>query len=141
MKIAQKSALAAVMHGKDPMVVLRPNTAVVAQFRDRAHEAQEPDRQLQYQWSSRGRRQIDQIVLDKKECTIPFCRPCTSAWTPSTTSTKSKLNMVTRSVPRGRHAGQVVFYDNKAISVELPTSVEREITGQSRPSRATRARS
>ena len=55
---------------------------------------------------------------------------CTCSWTPSTTSSRSKprtwatrIQYLEDSMPV-----EVVFYDGKAISVELPTTVVREIT-------------
>ena len=74
---------------------------------------------------------IDNVILDKKECTYSTLpTPCTFAWTLTTTSTKSEAENMGDALNylEDGMALEVVFYDGKAISVELPTSVEREIT-------------
>ncbi len=72
---------------------------------------------------------MDQVILDKKDCTYSyFADPMYVCMDATTTSTKSKpRTWVTPELPRRRHARRR-FYDGKAISVELPTSVVREIT-------------
>jgi len=74
---------------------------------------------------------IDQIVLEKKECTYSyFADPmyvCMDTeynqYEVEAENMGDALNYLEDGMPV-----EVVFYDGKAISVELPTSVEREIT-------------
>ena len=49
-----------------------------------------------------------------------------SSWTPTTTSTKSKATTCPKYLEDGLTC-EVVFYDGKAISVDLPTTVVREV--------------
>jgi elongation factor P len=74
---------------------------------------------------------IDNVVLDKKECTYSyFADPmyvCMDSdfnqYEVEAENMGDALNYLEDGMPL-----EVVFYDGKAISVELPTSVEREIT-------------
>ena len=74
---------------------------------------------------------MDQIVLDKKECTYSYFAD------PMYVFMDSEYNQFEVEAENMGDAIQyledgmpveVVFYEGKAISVELPTSVEREIT-------------
>ena len=74
---------------------------------------------------------MDQIVLDKKECTYSYFADPMYVWMDQeynqyeveSENMGDTLNYLEDGMPL-----EVVFYDGKAISVELPTSVEREIT-------------
>jgi elongation factor P len=74
---------------------------------------------------------MDQIVLDKKECTYSyFADPmyvCMDAEYNQYEVEAENMGDALNYLQDGM-ALEVVFYDGKAISVELPTSVEREIT-------------
>jgi elongation factor P len=74
---------------------------------------------------------MDQIVLDKKECTYSYFADPMYVWMDSefnqyeveAENMGDALNYLQDGMP-----AEVVFYEGKAISVEIPTSVEREIT-------------
>ena len=74
---------------------------------------------------------MDQIVLDKKECTYSYFADPMYVWMDAeynqyeveADNMGDSLNYLEDGLP-----AEVVFYESKAISVELPTSVEREIT-------------
>ena len=74
---------------------------------------------------------MDQIILDKKECTYSYFADPMYVWMDSEynqyevekENMGDALNYLEEGMP-----SDVVFYEGKAISVELPTSVEREIT-------------
>ena len=74
---------------------------------------------------------MDQIILDKKECTYSYFADPMYVWMDAeynqyeveAENMGDALNYLEDGM-----AAEVVFYDGKAISVELPTSVEREIT-------------
>ena len=74
---------------------------------------------------------MDQIVLDKKECTYSYFADPMYVWMDGeynqyeveADNMGDALNYLEDGMP-----AEVVFYEGKAISVELPTSVEREIT-------------
>jgi elongation factor P len=74
---------------------------------------------------------MDQIILDKKECTYSYFADPMYVWMDTeynqyeveAENMGDSLNYLQDGM-----AAEVVFYEGKAISVELPTSVEREIT-------------
>jgi elongation factor P len=74
---------------------------------------------------------MDQIVLDKKECTYSYFADPMYVWMDGeynqyeveAENMGDALNYLEDGMP-----AEVVFYEGKAISVEIPTSVEREIT-------------
>jgi elongation factor P len=74
---------------------------------------------------------MDQIVLEKKECTYSYFADPMYVWMDTeynqyeveSENMGDALNYLEEGMP-----ADVVFYEGKAISVELPTSVEREIT-------------
>jgi elongation factor P len=74
---------------------------------------------------------MDQIVLDKKDCTYSYFADPMYVWMDGeynqyeveAENMGDALNYLEEGMP-----AEVVFYEGKAISVELPTSVEREIT-------------
>ena len=74
---------------------------------------------------------IDNVILDKKECTYSyFADPmyvCMDADYNQYEVEAENMGDALNYLEDGM-ALEVVFYDGKAISVELPTSVEREIT-------------
>ena len=133
MKLAQEiRAGNVIMHGKDPMVVLKTeysrggrNSATVrmklksliANFNTEA--------------VFKADDKMEQIVLDKKECTYSyFADPmyvCMDSeynqYEVEAENMGDSLNYLQDGMDL-----EVVFYDGKAISVEVPTSVVREIT-------------
>ena len=74
---------------------------------------------------------MDQIVLEKKECTYSYFADPMYVWMDAeynqyeveADNMGDALNYLEEGMP-----AEVVFYEGKAISVEIPTSVEREIT-------------
>lgn len=74
---------------------------------------------------------MDQIVLEKKECTYSYFADPMYVWMDSeynqyeveADNMGDALNYLEDGMP-----AEVVFYEGKAISVEIPTSLEREIT-------------
>jgi elongation factor P len=74
---------------------------------------------------------MDQIILEKKDCTYSYFADPMYVWMDSeynqyeveSENMGDALNYLEEGMP-----AEVVFYEGKAISVELPTSVEREIT-------------
>jgi elongation factor P len=74
---------------------------------------------------------MDQIVLEKKDCTYSYFADPMYVWMDSEYNQyeveKENMGDALNYLEEGM-AAEVVFYDGKAISVELPTSVEREIT-------------
>ena len=74
---------------------------------------------------------MDQIILDKKECTYSYFADPMYVWMDTeynqyeveAENMGDALNYLEEGMP-----AEVVFYEGKAISVEIPTSVEREIT-------------
>jgi elongation factor P len=93
MKIAQEiRAGNVIMHGKDPMVVLK------TEYSRGGRNSATVRMKLKSLIANFGTEvvfkaddKMDQVILDKKECTYSyFATRCTSAWTPTTTSTKSR---------------------------------------------------
>jgi elongation factor P len=74
---------------------------------------------------------MDQIVLDKKECTYSYFADPMYVWMDQEYNQyeveAENMGDAMSYLEEGM-AAEVVFYEGKAISVELPTSVEREIT-------------
>jgi len=74
---------------------------------------------------------MDQIILDKKECTYSYFADPMYVWMDTeynqyeveSENMGDALSYLEEGMP-----AEVVFYEGKAISVELPNSVEREIT-------------
>ena len=74
---------------------------------------------------------MDQIVLDKKECTYSYFADPMYVWMDleyNQYEVEAENMGDALSYLEEGLAAEVVFYEGKAISVELPTSVEREIT-------------
>src|SRR5690349_16726906 len=74
---------------------------------------------------------MDQIVLEKKDCTYSYFADPMYVWMDAEYNQyeveKENMGDALNYLEDGMPA-EVVFYEGKAISVELPTSVEREIT-------------
>jgi len=74
---------------------------------------------------------MDQIVLDKKECTYSYFADPMYVWMDTEYNQyeveAENMGDALSYLEEGMGA-EVVFYEGKAISVELPTSVEREVT-------------
>eukprot|EP01035_Chromulina_nebulosa_P016104 gene16104-21350_t len=133
MKIAQEiRAGNVIMHGKDPMVVLKTeysrggrNSATVRM------KMKSLIANFNTEVVFKADDKIDQIVLDKKECTYSyFADPmyvCMDADYNQYEVEAENMGDALNYLEDGMTV-EVVFYDGKAISVELPTSVERVIT-------------
>ena len=133
MKIAQEiRAGNVIMQGKDPMVVLK------SEYSRGGRNSATVRMKLKSLLNNFGTEvvykaddKMDQIVLEKKECTYSyFADPmyvCMDAeynqYEVESENMGDTLNYLEDGMPL-----EVVFYEGKAISVELPTSVEREIT-------------
>ena len=133
MKIAQEiRAGNVIMNGKDPMVVLRTeysrggrNSATVRmKLKSLLNNS---GTEVVYKADDK----MDQIVLDKKECTYSYFAD------PMYVFMDAEYNQFEVEAENMGDAIQyledgmpveVVFYDGKAISVELPTSVVREVS-------------
>jgi elongation factor P len=120
------------MHGKDPMVVLKTeysrggrNSATVRM------KLKSLIANFNTEVVFKADDKMDQIVLDKKECTYSYFADPMYVWMDAdfnqyeveNENMGDSLNYLEDGM-----AAEVVFYDGKAISVELPTSVVREIT-------------
>ena len=133
MKIAQEiRAGNVIMHGKDPMVVLR------TEYSRGGRNSATVRMKLKSLLNNSGTEvvfkaddKMDQIVLEKKECTYTYFAD------PMYVFMDSEFNQFEVEAENMGDAisyledgmgVEVVFYEGKAISVELPTSVVREIT-------------
>ena len=133
MKIAQEIRVGnVIMQGKDPMIVLRTEYA-------RGGRGSATVRmKLKALLSNMGTEvvykaddKMEQIVLDQKDCTYSyfsdpmyvFLDADYNQYEVEAANMGDALNYLTDGM-----SCNVVFYDGKAISIELPTSVEREIT-------------
>ena len=133
MKIAQEIRVGnVIMNGKDPMVVLKTeysrggrNSATV-RMKLKSLIANFNTEQV-----FKADDKLDQVILDKKECTYSyFADPmyiCMDSeynqYEVEAENMGDSLNYLQDGMDL-----EVVFYDGKAISVEVPTSVQREIT-------------
>ena len=133
MKTAQEIRVGnVIMHGKDPMVVLR------TEYQRGGRGSSTVRMKLKSLIANFGTEvvfkaddKMDQIILDKKDCTYSyFADPmyvCMDAeynqYEVEAENMGDSLNYLEEGMP-----GEVVFYEGKAISVELHTSVEREVT-------------
>ncbi len=132
MKIAQEiRAGNVIMQGKDPMVVLK------TEYSRGGRNAATVRMKLKNLLNSSGTEivfkaddKMDQIVLDKKECTYSYFAD------PMYVFMDTEYNQFEVEAENMGDAinyledgmtVEVVFYDGKAISVELPTTVVREI--------------
>ena len=132
MKTAQEiRAGNVIMHGKDPMVVLR--TEYSRGGRNSATVRVKMKSLLNGFGAEvvfKADDKMDQIVLDKKECTYSYFADPMYAFMDAeynqfeveSENMGDAINYLEDGMPV-----EVVFYDGKAISVELPTSVVREV--------------
>jgi len=133
MKVAQEIRVGnVIMQGKDPMIVLR------TEHSRGGRGAATVRMKLKALLSNMGTESVfkaddkmDQVILDQKECTYSYFAD------PMYVFMDGEFNQYeveSENMGDAMHyledgmAVEVVFYDGKAISVELPTSVEREIT-------------
>ena len=133
MKIAQEIRVGnVIMHGKDPMVVLKTeysrggrNSATV-RMKLKSLIANFNTEQV-----FKADDKVDQVILDKKECTYSyFADPmyiCMDSEYNQYEVEAENMGDALNYLQDGMDL-EVVFYDGKAISVEVPTSVNREIT-------------
>jgi elongation factor P len=133
MKTAQEIRVGnVIMQGKDPMIVLR------TEYSRGGRGAATVRMKLKALLSNMGSEvvfkaddKMDQVILDQKECTYSyFADPMYvfmdtefNQYEVESENMGDAMNYLEDGM-----AVEVVFYDGKAISVELPTSVEREIT-------------
>lgn len=132
MKIAQEiRAGNVIMHGKDPMVVLK------TEYSRGGRNAATVRMKLKSLIANFGTEvvfkaddKMDQIILDKKECTYSYFADPMYAFMDAeynqfeveAENMGDAINYLQDAMPV-----EVVFYEGRAISVELPTSVVREI--------------
>ncbi|HXY22986.1 MAG TPA: elongation factor P [Burkholderiaceae bacterium] len=132
MKTAQEiRAGNVVMHGKDPMIVLR------AEYSRGGRNAATVRLKLRGLLSNTGTEvvfraddKVEQVMLDHKDCTYSyfsdpmyvFMDADYNQYEVEAGNMGDAINYLEDGMPV-----EVVFYEGKAISVEMPTSVEREI--------------
>ena len=132
MKIAQEiRAGNVIMQGKDPMVVLK------TEYSRGGRNAATVRMKLKSLLNNSGTEvvfkaddKMDQIVLDKKECTYSYFVDPMYAFMDAEYNQfeveAENMGDAIQYLEDGMPV-EVVFYDGKAISVELPTSLVREI--------------
>ena len=132
MKIAQEfRAGNVIMHGKDPMVVLR------TEYSRGGRNAATVRMKLKSLLSSSGTEvvfkaddKLDQVMLEKKDCTYTyFADPMYVFMDEEYNQFEVEAENMGDAIQylEDGMAVEVVFYDGKAISVEVPTSVVREV--------------
>jgi len=133
MKIAQEiRAGNVIMQGKDPMIVLK--TEYARGGRGAATVRMKLKGLLNNMGTElvfRADDKMDNVILDKKDCTYSYFADPMYVWMDSEYNQyEVEAENMTDAINylEDGMAAEVVFYDGKAISVELPTSVEREIT-------------
>ena len=120
------------MQGKDPMVVLKTEYARGGRG---AATVRMKMKSLLSNFGSevvfKADDKIDNIVLEKRECTYSYFADPMYVWMDTEFNQyeveAENMGDALNYLEDGMTA-EVVFYDGKAISVELPTGVEREIT-------------
>jgi elongation factor P len=133
MKVAQEiRAGNVIMHGKDPMVVLR------TEYSRGGRNSATVRMKLKSLLSNSGTEvvfkaddKMDQIVLDKKDCTYTyFADPMYVFMDADYNQFEVEAENMGDAIQylEDNMGVEVVFYDGKAISVELPTTVVREVT-------------
>jgi elongation factor P len=133
MKIAQEiRAGNVIMHGKDPMVVLR------TEYSRGGRNSATVRMKLKNLLNSSGTEvvfkaddKMDQIVLDKKDCTYSYFADPMYVFMDTEYNqfeVESENMGDALSYLEDGMTVEVVFYDGKAISVELPTTVVREVS-------------
>jgi len=133
MKIAQEiRAGNVIMHGKDPMIVLK------TEYARGGRNAATVRMKLKSLLGNMGTEvvfkaddKIDNVILDKKECNYSYFADPMYVWMDGEYNQyeveAANMGEAISYLEDGM-AAEVVFYDDKAISVELPTTVVREIT-------------
>jgi elongation factor P len=132
MKIAQEfRAGNVIMHGKDPMVVLR------TEYSRGGRNAATVRMKLKSLLSNSGTEvvfkaddKLDQVMLEKKDCTYTyFADPMYVFMDEEYNQFEVEAENMGDAIQylEDAMAVEVVFYDGKAISVEVPTSVVREV--------------
>jgi elongation factor P len=133
MKVAQEIRVGnVIMQGKDPMIVLR------TEYSRGGRGAATVRMKLKALLSNMGTESVfkaddkmDQVILDQKECTYSyFADPmyvCMDTEYNQSEVEAENMGDTLNYLEDGMEL-EVVFYEGKAISVELPTSVVREIT-------------
>ena len=133
MKIAQEiRAGNVIMQGKDPMVVLR------TEYSRGGRNAATVRMKLKSLLNNFGTEvvfkaddKMDQIVLDKKPCSYSYFADPMYVWMDDEFNQyeveAENMGDALNYLEDGMVA-EVVFYDGKAISCELPTTIVREIT-------------
>ncbi len=132
MKIAQEiRAGNVIMHGKDPMVVLR------AEYSRGGRNSATVRMKLKSLLSNSGTEvvfkaddKIDQVILDKKDCTYSYFADPMYAFMDSDYNqfeVEAENMGDALSYLEDNMTVSVVVYEGRAISVELPTSVVREV--------------
>jgi elongation factor P len=132
MKIAQEfRAGNVIMHGKDPMVVLK------TEYSRGGRNAATVRMKLKSLLSSSGTEvvfkaddKLDQVMLEKKNCTYTyFADPMYVFMDEEYNQFEVESENMGDAIQylEDAMAVEVVFYDGKAISVEVPTSVVREV--------------
>ena len=133
MKIAQEiRAGNVIMQGKDPMVVLK------TEYSRGGRNAATVRMKMKNLLNGAGAEvvfkaddKMDQIVLDKKDCTYTyFADPMYVFMDAEYNQFEVEAENMGDAISylEDNMAVEVVFYEGKALSVELPTSLEREIT-------------
>ena len=122
-----------VMVGNDPMVVLR------AEFTKSGRNASVVKMKLKNLFSSstvetvyKADEKFDLVVLDKKECTYSyFADPLyvfmDSDYNPIEVEAENMADVINYLIDGMEDICQVTFYGDKAISVELPNTIVREV--------------
>ena len=133
MKLAQEiRAGNVIMNGRDPMVVLK------TEYSRGGRNAATVRMKLKNLLNSSGTEvvykaddKMDQIVLDKKDCTYSyFADPMYVFMDAEYNQFEVEADNMGDAIQylEDNMPVEVVFYDGKAISVELPTTVVREVT-------------
>ena len=132
MKIAQEiRAGNVIMHGKDPMVVLK------TEYSRGGRNSATVRMKLKSLIANFGTEvvfkaddKLDQVILDKKDCTYSYFADPLYVFMDAEYNQfeveAENMGDAINYLQDGMEA-EVVFYDGKAISVELPTTVVREI--------------
>ncbi|MCS6811946.1 MAG: elongation factor P [Tepidimonas sp.] len=133
MKLAQEiRAGNVIMHGKDPMIVLK------TEYQRGGRGAATVRMKLKALLNNSATEvvfkaddKIDNIILDKKECTYSYFADPMYVWMDAEYNQyeveAENMGDALNYLEDGMTA-EVVFYEGKAISIELPTSVVREVT-------------
>jgi elongation factor P len=133
MKTAQEIRVGnVIMHSKDPMVVLRTEYSRGGRGSSTVRmKLKSLIANFGTEVVFRADDKMDQVILDKKECTYSyFADPmyvCMDSEFNQYEVEASNMGDALNYLEDGMSL-EVVFYDEKAISVELPTTVVREIT-------------